>query len=65
MDVRYEDKYKNAVPLDKESPCDEGVCIRYEAFTPYIGKAKAGLFMEHESKQLDTGEIDLETNESV
>lgn len=69
MDVRYyENGHSNAVwlgdPLGKEKIVDEGVCIRFEGLTPKIYKAKAPLFLEHETKILDTGEEDLESSQS-
>lgn len=65
MDTRYaENGYKEAVKLDKESPCDEGVCIRLDGLAPYILKAKSPLFYEHETSILDLGEEDLESSQS-
>lgn len=65
MDTKYsEDGYKEAVKLDKESPCDEGVCIRLDGIAPYILKAKSPLFYEHETSILDLGEEDLESSQS-
>jgi hypothetical protein len=54
-----------ALPLAPESPCDEGVCIRIEAITPEIYKAKSPAFLEHETKLLDKGEEDLESAEAA
>lgn len=65
MDKKYSKLYRNAVPLSDKSPCDEGVCIRKEGIRPLVLKAKSPLFFEHESKMLDTGEVDLESEESV
>jgi len=59
-----EDGYPQAVPLDKESPVDEGVCIRVDAMQPYILKAKSPLFLEHETKMLDQEATDLESEEN-
>lgn len=53
------------VPLDPESPCDEGVCIRKEGIIPYITKAKSPMFYEHETALLDKGEEDIESTQSV
>lgn len=55
-----EDGYPQAVDLDKESPVDEGVCIRVDAMQPYILKAKSPRFLEHETKMLDEEATDLE-----
>lgn len=57
--------YPNAVPLDKESPCDEGVCIRVDRLTPYILKAKSPDFLQHETDMLDKEAVDLEAEESI
>lgn len=60
-DVNFrETGYPQAVELDEESPCDEGVCIRLDGLSPYIVKAKSPLFYEHESKMLDEEALDLE-----
>lgn len=59
------DYAKGLVELDADSPCDEGVCVRVEAIQPYILKAKFPLFFEHETKQLDKGEVDIETEQTV
>lgn len=55
-----DDGIKNAVPLDDNSPCDEGVCIRVDGLAPYILKAKSPRFFEHESKMLDEEAVDIE-----
>jgi hypothetical protein len=41
------------------------LCIRIEGLQPYITKAKSPEFLAHETKQLDKGEVDIETSESV
>jgi hypothetical protein len=56
--------YPQAVPLDKESPVDEGVCIRVDGIAPYILKAKGPQFYEHETKMLDEEVVDLEVEGS-
>lgn len=63
LDKQFSEIYTDVVPLDA-GIVDEGVCIRIDKLTPYILKAKSPLFLEHESKQLDSGEIDLETEGS-
>lgn len=61
MDKKYhEEGFKNAVPLDEQSPCDEGVCVRVDGIAPYILKAKSPMFYEHETKMLDEEAEDLE-----
>ena len=64
-DKKYaEEGYVQAVPLSPTSPVDEGVCIRVDGLAPYILKAKSPLFYEHETKMLDQGAEDLESEES-
>lgn len=63
LDIKY---YKdlnltNCLNLDSKSPCDEGVCVRVENIIPYILKAKSPDFLQHETKQLDKGNVDLES----
>ena len=43
----------------------EGIVLRRETFDIDVYKHKSFRFFEHETKQLDSGEIDLETQESV
>jgi hypothetical protein len=66
MDKSFKDLELNQCPaLDKDAPCDEGVCIRVEnGDNPYILKAKSPKFLLHETKQLDTGNIDIESQQS-
>lgn len=52
------------LPLDKNAPADEGIVVRVNGIKPYLLKAKSPVFLLHETKQLDTGEIDIETLES-
>ena len=49
------------VPLSDKKTVDEGFCLRQEGIVPLILKAKAPLFLIHESKILDTGESDIES----
>ncbi len=76
MDVRYYDGVMNGslaftdlpVPLSDAGTVDEGVCIRIlesEAVSPTILKAKAPLFLAHETKLLDEDVVDLESEESA
>lgn len=55
----------HAVPLDKDSPCDEGVCVRVDGLTPYILKAKSPAFLRHETEMLDKEVVDIESEQSV
>lgn len=65
VDKRFQDEgYPGVVPLDKESPVDEGVCIRLDGIAPYILKAKGPAFYEHETKMLDEEALDVEAEES-
>lgn len=64
LDTRYrENGYLQAVPLDTESPCDEGVCVRVDGIAPYILKAKSPVFYEHETKMMDQEVVDIEEEE--
>jgi RNA ligase-like protein len=56
----FAEGYKNAVPLDDNSPCDEGVCVRVDGIAPYILKAKSPEFFAHETKMIDKGASDTE-----
>lgn len=64
LDTNYHDKlhggYPQAVPLDDDSPCDEGVCIRVEGLAPYIAKLKSPEFFAHETKMQDEDALDME-----
>lgn len=64
LDTNYHDilhgGYADAVPLDKESPCDEGVCIRVDGLAPYLAKLKSPMFYAHEDKMLDEEALDME-----
>lgn len=64
LDTNYHDTlhggYPDAVPLDKESPCDEGICIRVEGLAPYIAKLKSPEFFAHETKMIDEEAVDME-----
>jgi hypothetical protein len=65
LDKRFhEEGYPGVVPLDKESPVDEGVCIRLDGLAPYILKAKSPEFLAHESKMLDEEAVDMEAEGS-
>ena len=60
IDAKYHPKYKSAIPLSADSPCDEGICIRKEGLTPLVLKAKSPMFLEHETKMLDQDVTDIE-----
>ncbi|WP_280444041.1 RNA ligase family protein [Nocardia brasiliensis] len=66
MNVRYADDWVTAyidrpVPLEPGATVDEGVVVRVDGLTPTLLKAKASQFLEHETKELDTGSADLES----
>lgn len=66
MDIKFKESgYTDALALDPESPCDEGVCIRVDGIAPYILKAKSPLFYEHETAMLDEEALDLEAEGST
>lgn len=75
MDVRYYDEVMAGrmaftdmpVPLSDAKTVDEGVCIRVlesEAVAPTITKAKAPLFLAHETAMLDRDVVDLESSDA-
>ncbi|AEK07116.1 RNA ligase [Mycobacterium phage Halena] len=61
LDKRFADLgFADAVPLSDPKSVDEGICVRIEGQIPRVFKAKSPLFLEHETKQLDKGEMDME-----
>lgn len=61
LDTRYADgDYPHAVPLSNPKTVDEGICVRIEGQVPRVFKAKSPLFLEHETKALDSNEFDME-----
>lgn len=71
MDCRFAElvterwMWDQPVPLAKESPVDEGVVIRVEGILPKMWKLKGPEFYAHETKILDKGQVDIETEESA
>lgn len=58
---RYkEDGYPQAVPLSKDSPCDEGVVIRAEGLAPYTLKCKSETFVGYDNQNTQDGNLDME-----
>ncbi len=55
-----EDGYPQAVPLEKDTPCDEGVVIRAEGLAPFTLKAKSATFVAHDNKVMEEGTLDME-----
>ena len=65
MNKRYYDEgFRQAIPLSHDKLPDEGICVRAEGIIPSIAKAKAPEFLVHESKDLDSGNIDIESEQS-
>jgi len=60
-----EDGFPQAVPLSKDSPCDEGVVIRAEGLAPYTLKAKSSTFVAHDNKVMEEGTLDMEEEGKV
>lgn len=61
LERRFHDEgYQQCLPLAKKL-VDEGVVIRVEGLVPQLYKAKSESFLRYESKQLDSGEVDLES----
>ena len=56
----HEEGYPQAVPLSKDSPCDEGVVIRAEGLAPYTLKCKSSTFMAYDNKNVQEGVLDME-----
>lgn len=65
LDKIHSEMYPQALWLDEGAPCDEWVCIRREWIQPYITKAKSPMFLEHETKMLDQGVEDIESEQSL
>jgi hypothetical protein len=61
----HEDGYPQAVPLSKDSPCDEGVVIRADGLAPYTLKAKSETFVQHDNKVTADGVLDMEEEGKV
>lgn len=64
LDVRFDDTadmwLQPPVPTEPGT-VDEGICLRVEGVRPTIMKAKSPIFLQHETKMLDKGEADLES----
>lgn len=64
LNTRFADLFPNAGHLRLSDPktVDEGICVRVDTGAiPTILKAKSSIFLEHETKSLDSGELDLES----
>jgi hypothetical protein len=56
----HEEGFMQAVPLSKDSPCDEGVVIRAEGLAPYTLKCKSETFDALDNKNQEEGVLDME-----
>lgn len=66
LDRRYFDEgIKNCIPLSDKNTVDEGVCVRVDGLRPYIAKAKSPIFLGFETKLLDKGIIDTESQGNI
>jgi hypothetical protein len=63
LNITYNEKYSNAVPLCESSICDEWVVIRMESIEPIVLKAKSSDFLEFETKMIDKWVEDMEALE--
>lgn len=63
LDQVFKPKYPQCLPVD-HGTVDEGVCVRVDRIIPTIYKAKSPLFYEHETKLMDKGVVDLESNQT-
>lgn len=61
LDQRYANDFRNAVRLSNGGTVDEGVVIRVDERQPRFLKAKSPAFLRHETKMLDDGAEDLES----
>lgn len=65
MDKRYHEQgYMQAIPLSDKKTVDEGVVVRAESLQPILMKAKSPEFLGFETKILDSGNIDIESEQS-
>ncbi len=65
MEKRYfEQWYTNCLPLSHPTLPDEWVIVRREGIIPYLTKAKCQWFLVMESKERDSGVVDMESAQS-
>jgi hypothetical protein len=57
----YDGGNTTCVKLSHPTLPDEGICMRIDGMTPYITKTKSPTFLQHETKLLDKGVIDMES----
>lgn len=71
MNKRYHEEFTGngvtdaLLPLSDKKTVDEGIVIRQEGLVPVLLKAKSPVFLEHETKLLDKGESDIESQEAA
>ena len=61
LDKKFFPEYPHAVPLSKDSPVDEGVCIRFDGIVPTTLKTKSPIFLGHETLLADKEVEDIES----
>ena len=62
LDISFNEfGYKDCPPVAPKL-VDEGVCVRVDGLSPYILKAKSPVFLQHETKLLDKGVEDMESD---
>ncbi len=62
LDISFNEfGYKDCPPVGSKL-VDEGVCVRIDGLSPYILKAKSPVFLQHETKLLDKGVEDMESD---
>lgn len=61
----YDEGYDDTLPLEEESPVDEGIVIRADnGITPTALKIKGSMFLEHESAAISAGVTDIEEEQN-
>ena len=66
IDKRFADEGYDSLALGPNKKLvDEGVCVRAERLTPVILKAKSPIFLGHETKLLDKGEVSIEDEQAA
>lgn len=62
LDKKFYPEYPHAVPLSKDSPVDEGVCVRWDGIVPTVLKCKGPIFLGKETENLDKEVVDIESD---
>jgi len=64
IDIKLHDKYPQALPLSPgKKLVDEGVVVRRDGLTPWVGKAKSPRFLAMETALLDKETVDIEAEQ--